>query len=75
LIQPDGSRVFHIVYLKSKIPPHKPNLIDDYQKIRNAALQNKQAEAFDEWLTQAQKNVYVEIKPSECANALKNWIK
>ncbi len=75
LVQPDGSRVFHIVYLKSKIPPHKPNLKDDYQKIRNAALQNKQAETFETWLDQAQKNVYVEIKPSECANALKNWIK
>ena len=32
LIQPDGSRAFHVVYLKSKIPPHSPNLKDDYQK-------------------------------------------
>lgn len=75
MIEPDGSRSFHIIYLKNKIPPHKPNLKDDYQKIRNAALQNKQAEVFDKWLEQAQSNIFIDIKPSECANALKNWIK
>ncbi|MCL4135343.1 UNVERIFIED_CONTAM: hypothetical protein GTU68_037189 [Idotea baltica] len=70
----DGSRAFHVIYLKSKIPPHSPNLKDDYQKIRNAALQTKQAENFDKWLQSAKKNIYIDIKPTECTNALKNWV-
>ena len=73
-ILPDGSRVFRVLYLKKKIPPHKPNLKDDYQKIRNAALQAKQSENFDKWLTSAKKNIYIDIKPTECQNALKNWV-
>ena len=44
------------------------------RKIRNAALQNKQAEIFDKWLESAKKNIYIDIKPTECSNALKNWV-
>ncbi|MEM6800507.1 MAG: peptidylprolyl isomerase [Bacteroidota bacterium] len=73
-IQPDGSRVFRVLQLKNKIPPHKPNLKDDYQKIMKAALQAKQAEKFEEWLESAKKNIYIDIKPTECQNALKNWV-
>ncbi len=74
LINPDGTKVFHILYVKRKIPPHAPNLTDDYQKIQTAALQVKQAEIFDKWLQSAKKNIYIDIKPTECSEALKNWI-
>ncbi len=70
----DGSRAFRVVYLKSKIPPHKPNLKDDYKKIRNAALRSKQSDNFENWLESAKKNIYIDIKPTECSNALKNWV-
>ncbi|MEM6261480.1 MAG: peptidylprolyl isomerase [Bacteroidota bacterium] len=70
---PDGSSAFHIIYLKKKIPPHVPNLKDDYKKIQRAALQVKQAEVFENWLESAKKNIYIDIKPTECANALKQW--
>ncbi|MDX1909163.1 MAG: peptidylprolyl isomerase [Bacteroidia bacterium] len=71
--QADGSRAFHILYLKKKLPPHRPNLKDDYQKIQNAALQAKQAEKFEAWMQSAKKNIYIDIKPTECSNALKFW--
>lgn len=74
LLQPDGTKVFHIIYLKRKIPPHAPNLEDDYQKIRDAALQTKQSEIFFEWMESAKKNIYIDIKPTECSEALKNWV-
>ncbi len=74
LLQPDGTKVFHLVYLKRKIPPHAPNLEDDYQKISQAALQTKQAGIFDDWLQSAKKNIYIDIKPTECSEALKNWV-
>ena len=73
LLKKDGSKAFHIIYLKRKIPPHAPNLKDDYKTIHNAALNTKQAEIFDEWLQSAKKNIYIDVKPTECLNALKNW--
>jgi peptidyl-prolyl cis-trans isomerase SurA len=74
LMQPDGSRAFHIIYLKRKIPPHTPNLQDDYRKIHEGALQAKQAENFQRWLESAKKNIYIDIKPTECSNALRTWM-
>lgn len=72
--KPDRTTAYRIVYLKSKIPPHKPNLKDDYKKIRNAALRAKQNDNFEKWLESAKKNIYIDIKPTECSNALKNWV-
>jgi peptidyl-prolyl cis-trans isomerase SurA len=71
---PDGTNAFHVLYLKRKVPPHVPNLRDDYKKIQQAALQLKQAEKFEGWLESAKKNIYIDIKPNECANALKSWM-
>ncbi|MEL7340966.1 MAG: peptidylprolyl isomerase [Bacteroidota bacterium] len=70
----DNSSAFHILYLKNKIPPHKPNLRDDYQKIRDSALRSKQYEDFERWLESAKRNIYIDIKPTECYNALKTWV-
>ncbi|MEZ4687875.1 MAG: peptidylprolyl isomerase [Bacteroidia bacterium] len=70
---PDGSMAFHVLYIKRKIPPHRPNLKDDYKKIQAAALQLKQSEVFEGWLNKAKENIYIELKPTECANALKSW--
>ncbi|MEL6191447.1 MAG: peptidylprolyl isomerase [Bacteroidota bacterium] len=72
-LSPDGRRMFRILYLKTKIPPHKPDLANDYQKIHDTALRSKQADSFDDWLVDAKKNIYIELKPTECINALKNW--
>lgn len=69
----DGTRAFHIIYLRHKIPPHKPNLKDDYQKIYKVAVQNKQAEVFDKWIRKARKNVYLDIKSNDCTAIVKDW--
>ncbi len=71
---PDGTNAFHVIYVKRKIPPHRPSLENDYKKIQKAALQYKQAEKFEEWLESAKKNIYIDIKPNVCSNALKSWI-
>lgn len=74
-IQQDGSRAFHIIYLKKKIPAHTANLEEDYQKIMSAAVQAKQSNKLDKWFGVARENVYIEIKDKECQMALINWIK
>ena len=74
LIQPNSTdKLFHILYLKSKIPPHKANLRDDYQKLANAAKQNKQLTELDRWLQKAKGNIFIDIKDESCTSALKNW--
>jgi len=69
-----GRESYHIIYLKRKIPPHKPNLKDDYKTIYNAAMRARQGEIMENWLELAKNNIYIDIKPNECTNALKNWI-
>ncbi len=66
-------KVFHIVYLRKRIPPHVANLTDDYQKLRQAALQNKQITEMQNWFETAKENIYIEIIDDECREALKTW--
>ena len=37
----DGKEAMRILYLKSNTPPHQANLLDDYQKISQAAIAQK----------------------------------
>lgn len=69
----DGTNAFHVIYLKKKIPPHKPNLKDDYKKIYTIAVQAKQSETFDKWLVKARKNVYLDIKETGCPAVEAKW--
>ncbi len=60
---PMGEPAVRILYLKSKSKPHVANLKDDYQKIYNAALQEKRARLMQEWFGDARKQVYIEVDP------------
>jgi peptidyl-prolyl cis-trans isomerase SurA len=53
---------YHIVQLKFRSEPHKMNLENDYTRIKNFALQKRQAELYEEWLNQLRKEVYWKIK-------------
>lgn len=70
---PDGDVAYHILYLKKRIPPHIANLKDDYQKFNAAALQNSQSEQLEKWFKNAKKNIYIDIKSTECVETLNNW--
>lgn len=61
--QPDGSSAFRILYFKKRIAPHQANLKDDYQKIANATLNNKQNKILSEWFEDARDKVYIEVDP------------
>jgi peptidyl-prolyl cis-trans isomerase SurA len=61
------------VRVKEKFVPHTANLKDDYQKLHKAALQEKKETAVEQWFDTARKQVFIEIKYSECANAIKTW--
>ena len=59
----DGKDAMRIIWLKSNTPPHQANLLDDYQKIAAAALNEKKNKALDAWFLKNRGTVYLEIAP------------
>ncbi|GAA3922234.1 peptidylprolyl isomerase [Hymenobacter algoricola] len=59
----DGKDAMRIIWLKSNTPPHQANLKDDYQKIAQAALNEKKNKALDEWFLKNRGSVYIEVDP------------
>ena len=57
----EGKAALRIVFLKEKIAPHEANLKDDYQKIYNAALEEKQNEALNKWFEQTKGQVFIDV--------------
>ena len=58
---PDGKEGYKILYLKSKIPPHKANLEQDYAKFKEYAQQNKISKILSEWFEKRRENTYIRI--------------
>ena len=59
----DGKDAMRILYLKSNTAPHQANLLDDYQKISQAALNEKKSKALEAWYEKNRNTVYLEIAP------------
>lgn len=57
----ENKDAFRIIMLKEKTTPHKANLEDDYTRIREWALQNKQVETIGKWIDDKAINTYVNI--------------
>lgn len=73
---PDGKEHYRILYLKSKVPPHKANLVQDYPKIRDAAQQDKINKTLSEWFESRREKTYIKIDPeyAKCSE-LEIWTK
>ena len=63
-----------IIYLKSRSEPHVMNIRDDYNKIQQAALEEKKYFAMEKWLADHIKDYYIMIDTVD-ANCpqLKKW--
>lgn len=59
---PNVNRAFRIVRLDQHVPQHRANLDDDYDRIRQIALQQKQQRIMREWIDDLRDEVYVEFK-------------
>ncbi|MBP1638028.1 MAG: PpiC-type peptidyl-prolyl cis-trans isomerase [Bacteroidetes bacterium] len=66
-----------IIKLKSKIPTHKANIMDDYQSLKGIMENNKKQEFLHNWISKKQKETYISIKPEwrNCDFQYKGWIK
>lgn len=59
-LQRQNKKAYRIVRLDRQIPEHIANLEQDYERIKNIALQQKQYEIMDKWMKELRETVYVE---------------
>ncbi len=57
----DGKQAYFIYRLVSRSTPHRANLIDDYQRLQETALELKKGKALEEWVARKRKNTYVQV--------------
>jgi peptidyl-prolyl cis-trans isomerase SurA len=57
-------RAFRIVRLDRHIPEHRANLKDDYNQIREFALNDKRQRIMEKWIDDIRDEVYIEFKIS-----------
>ncbi len=57
----DGKKAMRIIYYKDRIKPHQANILEDYQKISNAALAEKRNKILNSWFDEARDDVFIQI--------------
>jgi peptidyl-prolyl cis-trans isomerase SurA len=69
-----GKKAVRLLYLKSRSEPHRMNLRDDYNKIKQAALEEKKYKALEKWLDNHISNYYIMIDPENAScPQLQKW--
>jgi peptidyl-prolyl cis-trans isomerase SurA len=58
---PPADTYYRIIQLQSKTAPHKANLQQDYSKIKDAAIQSKQSEFINDWVTEKIETTFIAI--------------
>jgi len=49
-VNEDGILAYRLIYLKERIAEHKANIVEDYDMIKNAALEEKKYNAMQKWV-------------------------
>ncbi len=57
----EGKDAYRILYVKERTEPHKANLKQDYDRIQQWALEQKQQDELEKWVDEKVKNTYVKI--------------
>jgi peptidyl-prolyl cis-trans isomerase SurA len=70
---PDGTRMFRLVQLQSRSKPHKADLRQDYNKIQQAALEQKKATYTETWVLEKLRSTYLSVGTlyNKCPNLQK----
>jgi peptidyl-prolyl cis-trans isomerase SurA len=71
----EGDSAYRIIQLKARTLPHRLNLKDDYQRLQELALQDKQNTALESWRNKKKKLTYIRLSDDyrNCPD-LKDWI-
>ena len=71
-----GKKGVRILYLKTRTEPHRMNLRDDYNKIKQAALEEKKYQSLEKWLDTHIPNYYIMVDPERATcQQLQKWTK
>ncbi len=72
-----GKDYLVLVKLKSKTEPHRANITDDYELIKNILENNKSQDLFFDWIKKKQKETYITISPkwANCKFEFDGWKK
>ena len=60
-VNDDGVMAYRLIFLKEKVLQHKANLVEDYDMIKNAALEQKKYEAMEKWVVEKVKVTNMKI--------------
>ena len=52
-----------ILYYQQKYPAHRANMNDDYEKMKAAALRNKEDELLSKWFITAKEDIFIDVDP------------
>ena len=58
----DGQKAYRIVKIRKKTIAHTANLIEDYDKIRNVALQEKKQKTINKWVEEIITKTYIKLE-------------
>ncbi|MCF8231766.1 MAG: peptidylprolyl isomerase [Bacteroidales bacterium] len=69
----DGTKAYRIIYLKEKNKPHKANLDQDYNTIKEWALQQKKSKKLRNWIKEKMNQTYIRVnEPYKDCNISRN---
>ena len=73
-VNEDGKMAYRLIYLKTKVAAHKPNLREDYDLIKGAALEEKKQGLIDKWLKEKVQVTNIKINENyQNCPFLKDW--
>ncbi len=73
--QQDGTEGYKIFFLKSKIPPHKGNLDQDFPKFKERAQKEKESKVMSEWFEKRKETTYIRIDDEfATCDEMKLWV-
>jgi peptidyl-prolyl cis-trans isomerase SurA len=76
MLTTENKTAYRLVMVKSRTLPHKANLKDDYQRIQEVVLQDKQSKTLSDWIEKKRKTTYIQINDNmNNCELLKHWTK
>ncbi len=60
-VNEDGIMGYRLIYLKEKVAEHKANIVEDYDMIKNAALEEKKYNALQKWVLEKVKVTSIKL--------------
>jgi peptidyl-prolyl cis-trans isomerase SurA len=71
-----GNKFYKIITVNSKLPEHKADFANDYLKIKELALRDKQVQAVAKWTEEKIEETYIKIdKEYQGCEFTNNWLK